>query len=160
MINLGIFVDIPNQFAMLNRQRIDYEKYLKLAVRECELLTQVHTHIRMANAYGAQTNDESIGFIHKLKQFGYMPKFIGVDNLDGYERTVDLAVDIALFYASFDVIVIGSNSWELENLIEFLQKNGIIVMIVTPKPVLFTNSVKPITYVDITQSRFDIYHAS
>ncbi len=68
---VGVFVDIPRMYhsvSIVNRSaRINYERYLKVAVGDDEL--------HRAYAYGVQIKDEAIPFISALRSIGYEPKY-------------------------------------------------------------------------------------
>ena len=68
---VGVFVDIARMYHSVNlidkRSRINYEKYLKMAVGDNEL--------HRAYAYGVQIEDEAYSFIQALKGLGYETKY-------------------------------------------------------------------------------------
>ena len=134
MLRVGIFVNVANQFgALIQRKKghkINYEKYLKYFLNDGE-------NLLMAYAYGSKISDEAESFIHALKRMGYLTKFvtsikIGSQDILHPNRNVEMAVDIMGSYKKLDIIIIGSNDIELVPLINYLQCQGIKVIIATP----------------------------
>lgn len=126
MSNVGIFIDLVNQYYAVNKcfrgRKIDFEKYLLRAENEGE--------IYRAFAYGAQISDEAHPFITKLKSIGYEPRYVQavqVDNranIRATDRTDDLVNEIAHMLERLDIVIIGSSNPELRYVLEFIRGFG------------------------------------
>lgn len=143
MLRVGIFVNIANQFGVLNLKKkghkVNYERYLSYFLSDGEKLM-------VAYAYGTQVAGEAESFIHALKKMGYLTKFVLSTKLTPQEiihpaRNVELTVDVLSAVDKLDIIVLGSNDTELIPLITHLQGRGIKVIVATPSLEHFKGNV-------------------
>lgn len=128
---VGIFVDVTHQFTAVQERygkRINYEKYLSLAVNGESL--------HCAYAYGAQVSTEAQGFIKRLRALGYEPRYqqapVGIEqkaDLNAADFAVEMTLDIIRNIERLDCIVLGTNDERFVPLVRFLQERGLRVSV-------------------------------
>lgn len=130
---IGVFVDIVDQYKKVLKAykggKVDYGKYLK------KVLAIGDGDIYRAFAYGVQIDNEASGFIVCLKSYGFEPKYkraILIDDRPNIQETswnLGITIDIARLVQRLDVVVLGSSDPQLIPAIEYLQEQGIKVII-------------------------------
>lgn len=121
MMNVGLFVDIEDQFFRINKKwpgrKLDYESYYKKAE---ELGT-----VTRAIAYGTKIGDNSNNFVSCLHYIGFELKFKTVEKGEWFNWSVGITVDILRLVENFDIIVLGATSRELSPLLECLKEKNV-----------------------------------
>lgn len=132
MKRIGIFADVSNLYYCIGMKyadrKLDYAAYLKF-VKE---LGRLH----VAYAYGAQLENEAMGFIHCLKNIGFTPKYKTPKTYRSSGQTkhkadwdVGIAIDIVMNVHNLDMIVLGSADGDLCPVVEWAQKHSTQVII-------------------------------
>lgn len=122
---IGIFVDVSNLYYCINKKfkdrKLDYQKYWDYIASLGDIV--------LANAYGAQVKNQAAGFLHRLKQIGFDPKydtpksFIDGDTIvKKADYDVKICVDILETCINLDIIVLGSADSDFLPLVQKLRE--------------------------------------
>jgi uncharacterized LabA/DUF88 family protein len=129
---IGVFCDVSNLYFCIgkkfNHRKLDYQGYLSFIEDLGEVV--------LANAYGAQVDNEAVGFITALKKIGYTCKFkkpkewINGDKIKRKaDHDVNIAIDIVDAVDDFDIVVIGSADSDLAPVVRWVMNKGKKVVI-------------------------------
>jgi len=129
---IGVFVDVSNLYYCLRKKysgkKLNYKKYWDYIASLGE--------ISIANAYGAQINNQAEGFLRRLKQIGFTPKyqtpksFIGDGKITKKaDHDVRITVDILEDSHDLDIIVIGSADSDFVPVVKKLKEQNKRVII-------------------------------
>jgi len=132
MKRIGLFVDVSNLYKCLRLKyqdkKLDYEKYMTYIKDLGEII--------IANAYGAQLNEEAKSFINCLKILGFTPKYKKLKeyiNREGVTHKanwdVGITVDIVKAVGNLDIIILGSADGDFVPLVSWIQEQGKTVII-------------------------------
>ena len=124
---IGIFVDVSNLYYCIKnkyKKKLDYGKYWNYI--------QDFGTIVIAKAYGAQVNNQAVGFIHCLKTVGFEPIFHSPKSFRDEAGAISkkanydtqITVDIIENMEKLDIIVIGSADSDFVPLGDVLIKRG------------------------------------
>lgn len=135
--SVGVFADVARMYhavSIMNRDlRINYEKYLDIAVGDDEL--------HRAYAYGVQVGDEATNFITILRNIGYETRYKNARILKDYSTgksrpsirdtswNVGIVLDVMKNIGSLDTVVLGTNDADLVPLVETIKDKGVKVSI-------------------------------
>jgi uncharacterized LabA/DUF88 family protein len=128
MKRIGVFVDISNIYYCAGKKfsgrKVDYGKYLALAKQDGEVFRAI--------AYGAQRENEAVGFITCLRHLGFEtqykePKQIAVGDKTVWRADwkVGITVDVVQMLDRLDLVVLGSADADMAPLVKYIRQKGI-----------------------------------
>lgn len=149
----GLFIDGANSFSAAKALGfdIDYKKVMNILERSCFL--------RIKNFYTAVTADDNNNImLHPLitwlqfNGFNVVTKEARSYSSDGHIRTkgnmdIEIAVDIMRIYDKLEQIILMSGDGDFRYLVEFLQKEGIHVIVIS------TNKTNPPFVADLLRKQ-------
>jgi len=129
MKRVAVFVDVSNLYYCINKafgsSKLDYRKYMEY----CQEFGELY----QCNAYGNQTKDEAIGFVHCLQQIGFNTKFFEPQEKKPWKRAnwnCGIAVDVVNLIDRVDTIILGSADGDLEPIVDWARSKGASVLII------------------------------
>jgi uncharacterized LabA/DUF88 family protein len=152
---IGIFVDVSNLYYCIGKKyrgrKLDYKKYFNY-IREFGTVT-------VANAYGAQIDNQAEGFLHCLKRVGFSPRYETpksfsengvVTKKANYD--VKIAVDVLNILEDLDIIVIGSADSDFIPLLKNILASGKKAIVFACKISNDILNLKDVTSIEIPES--------
>lgn len=132
MKRIAVFADVSNLYYCVgkrfNGRKLNYAQYMEYV--------QGLGEVQEAIAYGAQLKQEARGFIHCLKQAGFVPKYKTPKSYvnDGDTRRkadwdVGIALDMVNQAERVDMMILGSADGDLAPAVEWVQARGVTVVI-------------------------------
>ena len=128
---IGLFVDVSNLYHCINtkyNKKLDYAKYIDF----CKALGE----IKIANAYGAQVNNQASSFLRCLRQFGYTPIYQtpktfrnvgGIQHKANYDLLI--AIEIVQIIEDIDILILGSADGDFVPLVAWAKEKGVKTII-------------------------------
>jgi len=119
---VGVFANTSHLYHAIasefNGAKLSYEKYLQGAIGEHELYR--------AYAYGTHTGTEASAFIIALKSLGFETRYRKTTKvLRDSIWNVGIAIDIFRLLDRLDIVVIGSNDYDMIPLVRFVRERGV-----------------------------------
>ncbi len=121
MNNIGIFIDVSSIYYHIGRKypnrKLDYNKLLDFLKND--------GNIYRSFAYGSQIKDESVRFIDRLQHIGFETKYRSTQPSQRVNWNVGIALDIVRIIPKLDIVIIGSNDFELVPLFGWIKDQGV-----------------------------------
>jgi len=120
---IGFFADVSNLYYCINKKfnnkKLNYTKYM-------EFISDLGDII-VANAYGAQIDNEAVAFINHLKESGFAPKYKTPKTFNDKGKIrrkadwdVGIAVDVVDNIEDIDFIVLGTADSDFKPLVDWI----------------------------------------